>query len=113
MSELLDDKGVELYQSLIGALQWSVTIGRLDVNTVVVTLSGFRAALWRGHRDRAICVYEYLSKIQHAAKRISTVGPDYSDIPDFDYDWSKTVYRDLQEMKPEDAPEPFGNFVSM
>jgi hypothetical protein len=40
MSELLDDKGIELYQSLIGALQWSVKIGRLDD----MKLSGFRDA---------------------------------------------------------------------
>jgi hypothetical protein len=63
MSELLDDKGIELYQYLIGALQWSVTIGRLDVNTAVMTLSGFRVAPWRGYLDRVKRVYGYLSKM--------------------------------------------------
>jgi hypothetical protein len=33
--------------------------------------------------------------------------------PDFDYDWSKTVYGDLKQMKSEDSPEPLGNFVTM
>jgi hypothetical protein len=33
--------------------------------------------------------------------------------PDFDYNWSKTVYGDLKKMKSEDAPEPLGNFVTM
>jgi hypothetical protein len=51
--------------------------------------------------------------MQHAAIRVCIDEPDYSDIPDFDYDWSKTVYRDLKEMKPEDAPEPLGNFFTM
>jgi hypothetical protein len=103
MSELLDDKVIELYQSLIGALQWSVTIGRLDVNTAVITLSGFRVTPRRGHLDRVKRVYAYLSKMRHAAIRVRIEEPDYSDIPDFDYDWSKTVYGDLKEMKPEDA----------
>jgi len=30
-----------LYQSMIGALQWVVTIGRFDIMTAVMTLSGF------------------------------------------------------------------------
>jgi hypothetical protein len=33
--------------------------------------------------------------------------------PDFDSDWSKTVYGDLKKMKSEDASEPVGNFVTM
>jgi hypothetical protein len=33
--------------------------------------------------------------------------------PDFDYDWSKIVYRDLKKMKSEDAPLPFDKFVTM
>jgi hypothetical protein len=113
MSEVLDDKGIELYQPLIGALQWSVTIGRLDVNTAVMTLSGFRVSPWRGNLDRVKRVYENLSKMRHAAIRVRIKEPDYSDIPDLDYDWSKTVYGELKEMKPEDAPEPLGNFVTM
>jgi hypothetical protein len=44
MSELLYDKEIELYQSHIGALPWSVTMGILDVNTTAMTHSGFRIA---------------------------------------------------------------------
>jgi hypothetical protein len=43
-TELLDSKGIDLYQYMIGALQWSVNIGRFDVNTAVMTLSGFQVA---------------------------------------------------------------------
>jgi Reverse transcriptase (RNA-dependent DNA polymerase) len=38
-SEFLDEQGIELYQSLIGAPQWAVTIGRFDIQTAVMTLS--------------------------------------------------------------------------
>jgi hypothetical protein len=43
-TELLDTIGIQMYQSMIGALQWMVTIGRLDITTAVMTMSGFRAA---------------------------------------------------------------------
>jgi Reverse transcriptase (RNA-dependent DNA polymerase) len=33
-SEFLDATGIQQYQSLIGALQWSVSIGRFDVTTL-------------------------------------------------------------------------------
>ena len=52
-SEFLDAEGIQLYQSLIGSLQWIITIGRLDVQVAVMTLSSFRAAPRRGHLDRA------------------------------------------------------------
>ena len=40
-SELLDESGIQKYQSLVGSLQWAVSIGRLDITTAVMTLSGF------------------------------------------------------------------------
>jgi hypothetical protein len=51
--------------------------------------------------------------VRHDAIGLGTDEPDYSDIPDLNYDWSKTDYGDLEELKPEDAPEPRGKFVTM
>jgi hypothetical protein len=34
-SDLLDMEGIKIYQSLIGALQWVIQIGRFDVATAV------------------------------------------------------------------------------
>ena len=48
----LDDDGIKKYQSLIGALQWAVSIGRFDIATAVMTLSKFRTAPKEGHLDR-------------------------------------------------------------
>jgi hypothetical protein len=58
-SELLDENGTQQYQSLIGSLQWSISLGRLDICTAVMTLSSFRSVPRRGHLDRAkrICCY--------------------------------------------------------
>ena len=112
-SELLDEDGTTKYQSLIGALQWVITIGRFDVHTAVMTLSGFRAAPRRGHMDRVRRIYGYLAKMRHAAIRIRTEEPDFSELPNFEFDWSKSVYGELHEQIPQDAPEPLGKFVTL
>ena len=38
----LDEDGIAKHQSLIGSLQWAVSLGRLDITTAVMTMSGFR-----------------------------------------------------------------------
>jgi hypothetical protein len=38
-SELLDQTGVQQYQSLIGSLQWAISLGRFDIATAVMSLS--------------------------------------------------------------------------
>ena len=38
-SECLEQDGIQKYQSLVGAIQWEASLGRLDVNTVVMTLA--------------------------------------------------------------------------
>ena len=43
-SDLLDDVGVRNYQSLIGGLQWCISIRRFDVATAVMSMSGFKVA---------------------------------------------------------------------
>jgi hypothetical protein len=53
-SDFLDEKGIQQYQSLIVATQcWAVSIGRIDITTAVMTLSGFRTAPLIGHLERA------------------------------------------------------------
>jgi hypothetical protein len=44
MSELLDEDGIHQYQSLIGVLQWTISLGQFDVATDVMTMSGFHVA---------------------------------------------------------------------
>ena len=51
MSEELDVNGIKDYQSLIGALQWSVSLGRIDITTAVMTMSGFRVTPRKGHLE--------------------------------------------------------------
>ena len=85
---------MQIYQSLIGSLQWTIQIGRFDVSTAVMTLSRFRAMPRKGHLERAKRVYGYLSKMKHGVIRVRTELPDFSDHPEKVYDWENTCYRD-------------------
>ena len=75
-SELFDETRIQQYQSLIGSLQWAVSIGRIDIATSVMTLSGFRSIPRQGHLDRAKQVVRYLRKMKQASLRFSTMIPD-------------------------------------
>ena len=109
----LDVDGIKKYQSLIGALQWVVTLGRLDIATAVMTLSGFRAAPREGHLERAKRIFGYLRKMKHAAIRFRTGLPDYSSIPNEEYDWEKSIYGNVEERLPHDVPKAYGPPVIM
>ena len=51
--------------------------------------------------------------MRNATIRIRTDEPDYSDIVDPQYDWVKSIYGEVKEIIPHDAPEPLGNFVTL
>jgi Reverse transcriptase (RNA-dependent DNA polymerase) len=112
-SELLDEEGIQKYQSLVGAMQWAVSIGRIDITTAVMTMSSFRASPRQGHLDRIKRIYGYLSKFNNAALRIRVNEPDFSSIPEPMWDWAYTVYGDGEEQLPHDPPTPLGNYVTL
>jgi hypothetical protein len=85
-------------QSMIGALQWTVTIGRFGINTAVMTMSGFCKAPRVGHLNRLKRIYGYLLKMKCASIRIRTEEPDYSDLPDNAHDWRYSVYGKVEEL---------------
>ncbi len=51
--------------------------------------------------------------MKHSCIRIRTDEPDYSDLPDPEYDWSKSVYGECTELVPDDANEPLGKPVTL
>ena len=112
-SDLLDADGIQKYQSMIGAMQWAISIGRFDIATAVMSLSSFRVAPHVGHLERCKRIYAYLSKMRHAAIRVRTDEPDFSALPDITYDWAQSVYGNIKEVIPEDCPKPLGKHVTL
>jgi hypothetical protein len=111
-SELLDQEGIERYQSLIGSLQWAVSLGRMDIQTAVMTMSSFRAAPRKGHLDRVKQIIGYVTRMRYAAIRVRTNEPDLSFYGTPVHDWMSTLYGDCKEDIPADAPKPMGKFVT-
>jgi hypothetical protein len=112
-SELLDEDKTRLYQSLVGAMQWAISLGRFDISTAVMTLSSFRAAPRQGHLERVKRIYGFLARFRSATIRIRTAEPDYSSLPSFDFDWAHSVYGTPRELLPQDAPMPLGKYVTL
>jgi hypothetical protein len=109
VTEELQFDGIRLYQSLIGALQWAVTLGRFDILMGVVTMSSFRVAPRQGHLDRLKRMYGYLKRNPDGAIRFRIGIPNHEarDTPKT-YDWMSTVYGNHKEELPDNMPEPKG-----
>jgi len=56
-SKFLDEDDIQKYQSLVGAMQWIVSIGRFNIQTAVMSMSSFRAAPRKGHLERVKRIY--------------------------------------------------------
>jgi len=78
-----------------------------------MTLSCFHAMPRQGHLDRVKRIHGYLSKMRHAAIKIKTDAPDYSNIPVKMCDWECSCYTDAKEEIPLDATKPKGKPVTM
>jgi Reverse transcriptase (RNA-dependent DNA polymerase) len=111
VSEFLNSDNIKLYQSMIGALQWAVSLGRFDIYAAVMTMSQFRIAPRIGHLERLKRIYGYLKRFKNGAIRIRTELPDFSKLQDIEYDWEKSVYGNVSENIPTNAPKPLGKGV--
>ena len=61
--------------------------------------------------DRLKRIYSYAIRTKCFAIRLRTDQPDYSFLPDQDFDWTYSVYGNVQEILPDDMPEPLGEAV--
>ena len=69
-------------------------------------MSRVRAIPRQGHMDRLKRIYGYGPRTKDYAVRLRADQPDYSFLPEQDFDWTYSVYGDVQEIHPDDMPEP-------
>ena len=67
-------------------MQWALSLDRLDIKTIVMTMSSFRVEQRKGHIDIVKRIYCYLATFKHAGVRIRTEEPDMSGLPDQNFD---------------------------
>ena len=77
-SELLDEKAKRIYWSLMGMLQWAVTIGRMDIHLAVMTMVRFRMEPRKGHLERVARIFGFLRYYKSASIKFRVDIPDYS-----------------------------------
>ena len=111
-TELLTGESIQHYLTMIGQLQWLVTLGRLDIHVQVTTMSRFRSAPRKGHLEMLQRIYGYVLKTTHYSTRYRTKEPDCSYRPNMKYGWSYTVYGNVQEIIPNNCPKPLGKSVT-
>jgi hypothetical protein len=109
LTKELDQEGIQLYQSMIGALQWAVTLGRFDILMGVTCMSSFRVSPRHGHLDRLKRIYGYLKRNPDGAIRFRTGIPDHEsrELPQ-QYDWINSIYGPNKEELPPNMPTPLG-----
>ena len=60
ISEILEGQEVNHYLTMVGQLQWLITLGRFDIQAKVITLSRIRAQPRKGHLDRFKRIYMHM-----------------------------------------------------
>jgi hypothetical protein len=106
-SEVLDNLGIKHYQSLIGALQWLVTLGRFDIHLGIATMSSFCVAPHQGHLDYLKQMYSYLKCNPTRATRFRVYISNHEQIATpIQYHQSSSIYGNVKEELPSDMPTP-------
>jgi hypothetical protein len=108
----LDPINANFFQSQVGILRWCVELGRIYIITEVSIFSTYLCLPREGHLDALFHVFAYLA-LYHSSRVV--FDPTY---PSFDMgafiktDW-KSMYVDIKEMIPPDAPIPRGKEVDL
>ena len=106
-SEILEGQEVNHYLTMVRQLQWLITLGRFDILAQVITMSRFRAQPRKGHLERFKRIYAFVIRTKDYATRFRATKPDQN------FDWAHTVYgHHVQEIIPDDIPDPLGKSVA-
>ena len=111
-SEILEGDMAAKYLTMVNQLQGLVTLVRFDIHAQVATMSRFRVAHRQRHTYGLKRIYSSSIRTKDYAIRFKTDQPDNSFLPDQDFDWTYSGYGYVQEILPEDMPDPLGEAVT-
>lgn len=101
------------YQQLIGMLRWACELGRVDILLETALLSSHLCLPREGHLEAVYKIFSYLES--HKLSNM-VFDPKVVDLDEKAFkktDWSDSVYGDVTEEIPPNAPEPLGMPVHM
>ena len=108
VSEELNATDAAYYQSLVGILRWIVELGRVDIATEASMMASCMALPRSGHLDQVYHIFAYLKKKHNSEMVFDPSEPDVDENEFEQFDWSNSVYGDVQEALPGNAPVPRG-----
>jgi hypothetical protein len=108
----LDPIKANFFQSQIGILRWCVELGRIDIITEVSMLSTYLCLPREGHLDAVFHVFSYLALHQNSRVVFDPTYPSVDMGAFIQTDW-KSMYGDVKETIPPDAPVPRGKEVEL
>jgi hypothetical protein len=91
-SPLCDSKQTQIIMSVIGDMQWAVSLGRIVIFGATMCLSAFRALPRIGHLECAKRVYKLLRNCKKACIKFRTDVPNYSKFECVKPDWAYVYY---------------------
>jgi hypothetical protein len=106
-SPLLSEKEHAFYQSLIGTLQWLVTLGRIDIHFATARLSNFSASPRENHLVQALRVFGYLRTNPKYKLVFDPYQRNWRKKKWIKADWKET-YPEAKDQIPVDMPTPYG-----
>jgi hypothetical protein len=113
-SEELGLDHTKKFQSMIGARQWVIQIGRFDINTAVMTSVQLPSQSSLRTPQPLQAYLRLPLQMCNAAIRIQVDDPDYSVLlPTKVYDWEQSIYAGAEELTPDDNPISLGKPVVM
>ena len=65
--------------------------GRVDIQAQVISMSTFRAALRQGYLEMLKGIYAYVIWTNDYTPRFMVMEPDYSYLPEQNFDWTHTI----------------------
>jgi hypothetical protein len=117
-AEFLDDDDTRIYQSYIGALNWCVTLCRIDIGYSVNALSSYNAAPRVGHAKRIMRVWGYLKA--HPNMGITLDPTDFFELDEADSTFTEDQRQHLQleygaheEVVDPNDPRPLGKALTL
>ena len=109
MTPFLDEKEKEIFMSLVGSVQWAISIGIFDIQSAIMTMSKFCNFPRKGHLEKMRRVIGFMCKIRHYMICFCVDEPEYANVPGIkNHDWEHSVYGKHKEDVPGNAPPPLG-----
>ena len=107
---LLDAEFQTRYRSMIGSLNWLISLGRFDVQYCTTTLTRYNNGPREGHLKAVLRVLGYIKKFITGKLLIDPTLPEHELFPydDLNNNWHD-LYPDAIAETPPDAPAPRGN----